>query len=280
MTDARAHTVLITGASKGIGEACAVHLEARGFHVFAGVRRDEDARALAARGSDRLTPIPLDVTIPDQIAAAVETVRAAVGPAGLDALVNNAGVALGGPLEFLPQDEIRRVFDVNVFGVVAMTQAFLPLLRQAGGRIVNVSSVSGRIAMPFLGPYVASKFALEALSDAWRVELAHWGLKLVLIEPGVTRTPIWETSLARAQHLVDAFPPVASTLYGKVLARVSERTRAIAARGVPAERVARAVGRALTARRPRRRYLVGTDTRIGVALARWAPAWVRDRLTR
>jgi NAD(P)-dependent dehydrogenase (short-subunit alcohol dehydrogenase family) len=280
MTDARTRTVLITGASKGIGEACALHLDTLGFHVFAGVRRDEDARALAARGSTRLTPIRLDVTDSDQIAAALETIRGAVGPAGLDALVNNAGVALGGPLEFLPLAEIRGVFEVNLFGVVAVTQAFLPLLRQAHGRIVNVSSVSGRFATPFLGPYSASKFALEALSDAWRVELAHWGLKLVLIEPGATRTPIWETSLARAERLAEAYPPEAHALYGKVLARVSERTREIAARGVPVDRVARAVGRALTARRPRRRYPVGFDTRVGIALARWAPAWLRDRLTR
>lgn len=280
MATSRTRTVLITGASKGIGEACALHLDALGFHVFAGVRRDDDARALTAQGSKRLTPLRLDVTMPEQITAAVDTVRGVVGSAGLDALVNNAGMALGGPLEFLPLEEIRGILEVNLLGVVAMTQAFLPLVRQARGRIVNVSSVSGRIATPFLGPYSASKFALEALSDAWRMELAHWGLKLVLIEPGATRTPIWETSIERAERLAESYPPEARALYGKVLVRVSERTREIAGRGVRPERVARAVGRALTARWPRRRYLVGFDTRVGVALARWAPAWLRDRLTR
>jgi NAD(P)-dependent dehydrogenase (short-subunit alcohol dehydrogenase family) len=175
-----AKAVLVTGASTGIGEACALRLAARGIRVFAGVRSESDGASLRQRASDGLTPVLIDVTVPDAIALARGTVADLVGPEGLAGLVNNAGVV----------DEVRKEFDVNVFGAIAVTQAFLPLLRGGRGRIVNMSSISGRIALPFAGPYAASKFALEAISDSWRVELRPWGIRVAIVEPGEVDTPI------------------------------------------------------------------------------------------
>ena len=181
--------VVVTGASSGIGEATALRLANAGFAVFAGVRREEDAEALRLRG---VRPVRLDVRDAAQVAAAAQEVRGALGPAGLVALVNNAGVVVPGPLEFVPLDKLRGQFEVNVIGQVAVIQAFLPLLRETRGRIVNISSIDGRIATPLLGPYVASKFALEGLSDALRRELRPWGIQITLIEPGAIKTRIWE----------------------------------------------------------------------------------------
>jgi NAD(P)-dependent dehydrogenase (short-subunit alcohol dehydrogenase family) len=267
--------VVISGASKGIGRASAVELANRGFRVFAGVRTTEDADALAAdRGS--ITPVPLDVTRPEQVAAAAETIREAVGDRGLWGLVNNAGIVVVGPLEFLPLDAFRTQFDVNLFGVLALTQALLPLLRVARGRVVNVSSVNGRLAVPFSGAYAASKFALEAMSDALRIELSRSGVRVVVIQPGAIRTPIWETSPERGQHLAGRYPPEATAYYGGVLKRLPDVR--VPAHALPPERVAAVVARALIARRPRTRYHVGWDARVGILLARLLPGRVLDRL--
>lgn len=184
-------SVVITGASSGIGQACALRLHQSGFHVFAGVRAKADAQTIRLRGEQRLQPLFLDVTISESIAAARETVEASVHPGGLSGLVNNAGIPLGGPLEFLDLDDIRCQFDVNFFGAISVTQAFLPLLRRARGRIVNMSSSGGLLALPFMGPYAASKFAMEAISDSLRVELKPWGISVSVVEPGAIATPIW-----------------------------------------------------------------------------------------
>ena len=268
--------VVITGASTGIGEACALHLDRLGFRVFAGIRNPADGRALQAKASSRLTTLSLDVTDQAQVEAAVRTVDGALGPVGLWGLVNNAGIARGGPLEFLPIDEFRRQLEVNVTGQLRVTQAFLPLIRRARGRIVNMSSVSGRLAAPFMGPYSSSKFALEALSDALRLELRPWGISLSVVEPSTVATPIWEKSLAAGMAILESLPPGARDLYGGVIARMPEVVHASARSGVSPELVARAVAHALSSRRPRTRYRVGRGAGMAVAFGRMAPDRVRD----
>ncbi|MDR7421161.1 MAG: SDR family oxidoreductase [Armatimonadota bacterium] len=268
--------VVVTGASRGIGEACALRLAAAGFHVFAGVRRAADGEALRQEAGGALSPLLLDVTSAASLAAAASVVDAAVGQGGLAGLVNNAGIAVPAPLEFLPPEELRRQFEVNVVGQLAATQAFLPALRRARGRIVNMSSVSGLIASPMLGAYATSKFALEAMSDVLRLELSLWGLHVVVIEPGSVATSIWETSLGRGEAILAAAPGAAA-LYGPAIAAARRFARRRAAAGLRPDVVARAVEHALTAPRPKTRYLVGADARLG-ALVRRLPDRVRDWL--
>jgi NAD(P)-dependent dehydrogenase (short-subunit alcohol dehydrogenase family) len=280
--------VVITGASTGIGAACALYLNRLGWQVFAGVRKEADGEALQQQAAGAthfpsashlpLTPILLDVTDAASIAAAAETVAAAADPAGLAGLVNNAGIALTGPLEFLPLADLRRQFEVNVVGQVAVTQAFLPLLRQGQGRIVNMGSISGRVAMPFLGPYAASKFALEALTDSLRVELRPWNLHVAIVEPGPIATPIWAKSLAVADDLIRHLPPQGHTLYGLALAAARERGIHSSQAGIPPETVARVVAHALTAKRPKTRYLVGHGLWLVILLTKFFPDRLRDWL--
>jgi NAD(P)-dependent dehydrogenase (short-subunit alcohol dehydrogenase family) len=267
--------VVITGASTGIGEACAFHLDALGFRVFAGVRDPADGERLTRAASDRLVPVHLDVTDAVSVKAAAETVVHALGDAPLSGLVNNAGIAVASPLEFVPLDALRSQLEVNVIGQVAVTQAFLPSLRRSRGRIVNMGSVSGRFASPFMGPYSASKFALEALSDSLRLELRPWGIHVSILEPGVIATPIWRKSLLAADELATGMPEEAHTLYGRAIEAIRQRVESIG--GVPAERVARVVAHALTARRPRTRYVVGRDARVAVGLS-YLPTRMRDWL--
>ncbi len=270
--------VVITGASTGIGEACALYLDQRGFHVFAGVRKSADGEALQQKASARLKPILIDVTQSETITTAAEAVTKAVGGVGVTGLVNNAGIAIGGPLEFLPIAELRRQLEVNVIGQVAVTQAFLPLLRAGRGRVINMSSISGRIAMPFFGPYASSKFALEALTDSLRLELLPWGIKVISIQPGAITTPIWEKSLAKANEISDKLPAEAHRLYGPRLTAVRQSARQSGEQGIPAEAVAEAVLHALTAKRPKLRYLVGQDAKAGALLVKLLPERLREWL--
>jgi NAD(P)-dependent dehydrogenase (short-subunit alcohol dehydrogenase family) len=274
---AGAPTVVVTGAAKGIGAAVVRRLAGDGYRVVAGVRGAEDAEAVRRELGERVLPVLLDVTDPEAVAAAAELVAGEVGERGLAGLVNNAGIAVAGPLEFLPPAELRRQLEVNVVGQHAVTKALLPLLRRGHGRIVNVGSVGGRIAGPLTGPYHASKFALRGLTDTLRLELAPWGIEVVLVEPGSTATPIWGTSLAAAERLQQALPPEAEERYGRAAARARAGARHNATHGMPADRVAAVVARALTARRPRARYLVGRDARIAAMVAR-LPDRLRDRL--
>jgi NAD(P)-dependent dehydrogenase (short-subunit alcohol dehydrogenase family) len=269
---------LITGSSTGIGRACALELDRRGWTVFAGVRREEDAKRLRADSSGRLVPVDLDVTLPESIAAAAEQVAVAVGQAGLAGLVNNAGIAVGGALEFLLIDRLREQFDVNVFGPAAVTQAVLPLLRAGKGRIVNISSVSGSLAAPYMGPYAASKFALEALSDSLRLELRRSGVSVSLIAPGPVDTPIWEKSKAVAERLREQLPAEARRLYGDDLEAFRRVVEQAAAAAVPAERVVRAVVHALTASRPKSRYFLRLSDRVTLGIVRALPDRLRDWL--
>lgn len=271
-------SIVITGASTGIGKECALHLRARGFQVFSGVRRPADAEALRRESSGRLQPLFLDLTDPASIAAAARTVRESAGAAGLAGLVNNAGVAVGGPLEFIPLEALRRQLEVNVVGQIAVTQAFLPLIRAGGGRIVLIGSISGRLVSPLLGPYAASKFALRALADALRLELSPWSIHVSLIEPGNIRTPIWEKSLSQAEGLVQSLPERAHQLYGPFFDAVRRHVTRRAGSGIPGVHVVRAVEHALTAPRPKARYLVGRDARLLALLAAALPAPFLDRL--
>ncbi len=276
MTDHR--SVLITGASTGIGETCALRLDSAGYRVFAGVRRPPDGERLRAAASERLHWIPLDVTEESQIESAVEVVGNALGGGGLAGLVNNAGIAVGGPLEYLTAASLRRQLEVNVVGLHAVTRAFLPLIRRAKGRIVHIGSISGRIASPLTGAYAASKHAVEALSDALRLELAPEGIEVSVVEPGQIRTPIWSKGLAEFETVSDRIPPEGLVRYRpllRVMRQILERAPRHAA---PPEVVADAVQHALEAAEPHTRYVVGKDAWIRLWLTRLLPDRAMDAL--
>jgi NAD(P)-dependent dehydrogenase (short-subunit alcohol dehydrogenase family) len=277
VADGSRGAVVVTGSSTGIGRACALELDRRGFAVFAGVRKEADAEALRAAGSDRLRPLIIDVTEPEQIAAAAGVVAEA-SPAGLAGLVNNAGVGVGGPLELIPIDDFRRQIEVNLIGQIAVTQAFLPALRRARGRVVFLSSIGGLNANPYMSPYHASKFGIEAVGDSLRQEMRQFGIEVSLIEPGSVATPIWEKGKASADAIQDRLTPEDEQLYGDKVARMGKVLEKVGARGVPPEKVAEAVARALTDTRPKTRYLVGADARMTLLMRRILPDRVRDRI--
>jgi NAD(P)-dependent dehydrogenase (short-subunit alcohol dehydrogenase family) len=265
-------TVVVTGASTGIGEATALHLRELGFDVVGSVRRDEDAARLSGQG---LRTVKLDVTDAEQIRAA----SAELGAGELAGLVNNAGIGVAGPIEFVPLELLRRTLEVNLVGQVAVTQAFLPALRRARGRIVNVSSIGGRMALPLGGPYHASKFGLEAVSDSLRRELRHLGVEVIVIEPGGVKTQIWQTGTRLADEAAAAMPPEAEQLYGRLIATLRTETAKIGREtGMPPRTVAEVIGRALTARRPRTRYMVGREAKMRWALAKRLPDRAMDGL--
>lgn len=258
--------MLVTGASTGIGRATAVRLDRDGWRVFAGVRREEDAESLRVEGSDRLVPVTLDVTDAVQVAAAAGLIGEQVGEAGLNGLVNNAGIAVLSPLETIPLEDFRRQIEVNLTGQVAVTQAMLPLVRRATGRVVFVSSIGGRMALPFGAPYHAAKFGVEAVADCLRQELRPWKIDVAVIEPGSIDTPIWERGERIADEVAVRAPDAQEELYGEMTKRFRAAVRRTAERGIAPDKVAKAVAHALTARRPRTRYLIGADAR-GQALA-------------
>jgi NAD(P)-dependent dehydrogenase (short-subunit alcohol dehydrogenase family) len=265
-------TVLITGASTGIGEATAQHLKELGFDAVGAVRKNEDAERLSAAG---LRTVMLDVTDSESIAAA----RAELGSGPLAGLVNNAGIAVAAPIEFLPLEQLRHQLEINLVGQVAVTQRFLPLLRAGRGRIVNVSSIGGRVALPLVGAYNMSKFGLEAMSDSLRRELRPQGVDVVVIEPAGVKTPIWRKGNELARDLQADTPPEAEQLYGPMVRALRAETVKIEReRGIEAREVAEAIGRALTAKRPRARYLVGRDAKLRAAAAAVLPDRLMDRL--
>lgn len=260
-----ARSALVTGSSTGIGRATALQLARSGFHVFAGVRKEADGESLlAAAGDAPLEPVILDVTDPDQIAAAAERIADVSGSAGLAALVNNAGVAYPGPLELLPLDDFRAQLEVNLIGQVAVTQSMLPLLRaytahRRRGRIVNVTSIGGLVASPFFSPYIASKFALGGVSDCLRVELAPWGIKTIAVAPGSIATEIWGRGATNFERATEDFDREGLGLYGDAIQAVEKVSEETGARGIAPEKVALVIHRALSVRWPRARYLVGPD---------------------
>jgi NAD(P)-dependent dehydrogenase (short-subunit alcohol dehydrogenase family) len=265
--------VLITGASTGIGRAAALRLDAAGWRVFAGVRREEDAEALREACSERISPLLLDVTNPGQIALAAEAVGSEAE--GLAGLVNNAGVAIPGPLETMPVEQLRGQIEVNLIGQVAVTQAMLPAIRRAHGRVVFISSIGGRIAFPFTGAYHAAKFGIEAVGDVFRQELRPWGIRVAIVEPGSIDTPIWERGEQTADESAD---PNRESLYGQAIERYRKVVRQTAERGISPEKVAAKIEHALSAERPRTRYLVGIDAKVQARVKPFVPTPVFDRI--
>ena len=270
--------IVVTGASTGIGRATAVELDRIGFRVFAGVRKDTDADSIRAEGSGRLEPLTIDVTDQTSIDAAERSVGEKIGDGGLAGLVNNAGVAVPGPVELLELDDLRRQLEINLVGQVAVTQAFLPALRQGRGRLVFMSSVGGRISLPFNAAYHMSKWGVEALGDALRLELAPWEIDVVLIEPGSIATPIWEKGAAEGDALEESADDRARGLYAARLEKFRGAAMETGAEGIPPERVAEVVAEAITTGRPKTRYLVGSDAKRNATVRRVAPDRLFDRL--
>jgi NAD(P)-dependent dehydrogenase (short-subunit alcohol dehydrogenase family) len=264
-------SVLVTGAARGIGAATVRRLAGAGWNVLAGVRRPEDAEPLLAEHPGLVTPVTLDITDPDQLAALEHSL-----PRRLDAVVNNAGVVVTGPVEAVALAELRRQLDVNVVGQVAVAQATLPRLRASRGRLVFVSSVSGQIATPMFGPYNASKFALEGIVDALRLEVWPWGIRVSLVAPAQTDTDLWRNADRDADAAESSLSPEHRELYAKHIAGFRKTIPRAQRAAAPADGVAATIEEALTARRPRARYVVGRGPRVQVLISRLMPTAVMD----
>jgi NAD(P)-dependent dehydrogenase (short-subunit alcohol dehydrogenase family) len=276
----KSSSVLITGASTGIGRACALRLDANGWKVYAGVRNDASGEALRTAASPLLEPVNLDVTKPDQVAELATRLTAELGSSGLDGLVNNAGIAVGGPLEYLDLDELHRQFDINVYAPIAMVQAFREPLRLAKGRIVMMGSIAGRIAGPTLGPYSASKHALAALTESLRAEMHAAKIKVSLIEPGAVATPIWDKANDVVADMHNVYSAEALQRYKKEIAHFTKVMETSSKHAIDPDKVAKLVERALTSRFPKSRYLSGADARIAGSLLRVVPDRLRTVMVR
>ena len=268
-------SVLVTGASTGIGRATALRLDGSGWRVFAGVRKEADAESLRQEASPSLIPVILDVTDAGRIAALSESL-----PERLDAVVNNAGIVVSGPMETVTPDGWRKQLEINVIGQLAVTQAVLPRLRRSRGRVVFISSVNGQLSMPLVGAYSASKFALEAAADALRMELRPWHIGVAIVEPSQTDTDMWRTADDMVEQTEAALTAEHRELYARHIAGFKKMIPVSQKLAVPAEKVAAVVEEALTARRPRPRYVVGVGTKLQIALMTNLPASLRDRLLR
>ncbi|MFJ4620827.1 SDR family NAD(P)-dependent oxidoreductase [Streptomyces sp. NPDC088812] len=264
--------VVVTGASTGMGAATAREMARRGFHVLAGVRRESDGKALLAVGTE---PVILDITRRDHIAALVQRIDGDPQGRALRALINNAGLPMAGPVEMIPLDEWRRLFEVNVFGHVALTQALLPALVRSNGRIVNISSLNGKVSMAGYGAYASSKFALEAVSDALRNELAPHGVQVVVVEPGGVKTEMAGLGLATLSRLSAGMTPEQTARYGALTQAIPSHVAAFTEAGVTSDTAARTIAKAATARRPRARYTIGAMTTFLIRASRFLP----DRMT-
>jgi NAD(P)-dependent dehydrogenase (short-subunit alcohol dehydrogenase family) len=264
-------TALVTGASRGIGKGIVEHLAARGWDVIAGVRSQQDADAVTKLDPQRVSSVILDVTSADDIAALDQSL-----PEQLDAVVNNAGIAVGGAMETLSPDEWRKQLEINVIGALAVTQAVLPRLRKSRGRVVFISSVNGRLSMPLIGAYAASKFALEAAADALRMELNPWKIRVIVVEPAQTDTDMWRTADTMVEDLEAGLTPEHRGLYAKHIAGFKKMIPVSQKIAVPTEKVSAVVEEALTAKRPRARYIVGLVPKAQVALMSVMPTKMRD----
>jgi NAD(P)-dependent dehydrogenase (short-subunit alcohol dehydrogenase family) len=261
----RCEIVVVTGASTGIGAATARELARRGFHVFAGVRRGTDADALRATN---LEPVMLDITNEAEIAALATHITDDPARRPLRALINNAGIGVNAPVEALPLSEWRRLFDINLFGHVAMMQALLPALIESRGTVVNISSVGGKVAMATYGPYAASKFALEAVSDALRREVEPLGVKVIVIEPGAVTTEMLGRVAATGERITNEMTTEQRGRYATLMYSIISQAQAAIPKGVPAEEAGRVIADAITSKRPRTRYTVGRDAAVIVRLVR------------
>lgn len=269
---------LVTGASTGIGRACALRLDRLGQRVYAGVRSDTDGGRLKSEASERLVPVFLDVTDAVQVEAVAKQVAEETG--SLSGLVNNAGIGKGGPIEYLPLEDWRHQLEVNVLGQVAVTQAFLSLLRQERGRVVFIGSIGGKTATSFTAPYNASKFAIEAIAESLRHELRPWGMAVSVIEPGAIKTPIWDKAAAEGDRLMAELPPEAQERYQPHIRATRRALEMQQRRGIDPEKVAEAVEHALLAARPKTRYPVGIDAKVQSALVRLLPDRPREAIVR
>jgi NAD(P)-dependent dehydrogenase (short-subunit alcohol dehydrogenase family) len=268
-------SVLVTGASRGIGKSIVEHLAARGWEVIAGVRNERDAAAVTALNPPHISSVILNVTDAGHIAALDESL-----PQRLDAVVNNAGVVVSGPMETVTPDDWRMQLQINVVGQLAVTQAVLPRLRQSRGRVVFISSVNGQLSMPLIGAYCASKFALEAAADALRMELRPWHIGVAIIEPAQTDTDMWRTADDMVEQTEAALTAEQRELYARHIAGFKKMIPVSRKLAVPTEKVAAVVEEALTARKPRPRYVVGVGPKLQVALMTNLPTSVRDRVMR
>jgi NAD(P)-dependent dehydrogenase (short-subunit alcohol dehydrogenase family) len=268
-------SVLVTGAARGIGRATALRLAAGGWDVVAGVRREEDGQALVAAGGSGIAPLLLDITDADQVAALGDAL-----PERLDALVNNAGIVVGGPVEGLPLDDLRNQLEVNVVGQVAVTQAVLPRLRAARGRVVFVSSLSGRVSTPMTGAYNASKFALEGLADALRMEVRPWGVRVVIVEPAQTDTDMWREAEGALEATSAALSPAHRDLYARHIEGFRKSIPRAQRMASSVDGAAETIERALVAPRPRARYVVGAGPRVQGIMAGLTPTAALDAVLR
>jgi NAD(P)-dependent dehydrogenase (short-subunit alcohol dehydrogenase family) len=268
--------VVVTGTSTGIGAAITLRLADAGFSVFAGVRRADDGTALQSRAKGRVTPLILDITDSGMIASALETVTAALDGRGLAGLVNNAGIVKPGPLEFIPIPDFRDQLEVNLFGHLAVTQAFLPLIREGNGRLVNIGSVGGRLVLPLHGGYSASKFAMEAVTDAFRLELRQWNIHVSIVDPGGTASAIFDKTIANLEASRANLHDRGIDLYDAQIDAVRALVEKTAHDTLPADRVAKVVFDALTAKRPKTRYLAGKGAKPIAAIAATLPDHLKD----
>jgi NAD(P)-dependent dehydrogenase (short-subunit alcohol dehydrogenase family) len=268
-------SVLVTGAGRGIGKSIVEHLASSGWDVIAGVRSESDAAAVTALNPQHISSVILDVTDAGHIAELNESL-----PERLDAIVNNAGVVVSGPMETVTPDEWRKQLEVNVIGQLAVTQAVLPRLRKSRGRVVFISSVNGRLSMSLIGAYCASKFALEAAADALRMELQPWHIGVAIVEPAQTDTDMWRTADDMVEQTAATLTPAQLDLYARHIAGMKKMIPVSQKLAVPARKVSAVVEEALTARRPRARYVVGAGPKLQVALMTNLPAWARDRVLR
>jgi NAD(P)-dependent dehydrogenase (short-subunit alcohol dehydrogenase family) len=268
-------SVLVTGASRGIGKSIVQHLAGRGWDVIAGVRSEPDGAGVTALNPQRISSVILDVTDAGHVAALDKSL-----PQRLDAVVNNAGIVVSGPMEAVTPDDWRKQLEINVIGQLAVTQAALPRLRASRGRVVFISSVNGRLSMSMIGAYCASKFALEAAADALRMELRPWGVGVAIVEPAQTDTDMWRTADDMVEQTEAALAPEHRALYAKHIAGMKKMIPVSQKLAVPTAKVSAVVQQALTARRPRARYVVGAGSKMQVALMTNLPTAVRDVVLR
>ncbi len=271
-----AKSVLISGASSGIGKALSLELDRQRYRVFATVRNAEDADAIRTTASENLVPVMLDITDQALISAACQQVGDQTGGA-LDCLVNNAGINISAPMEFLPTAEFRRQMEVNLFGQLALTQACLPLLRKSTGRILFISSIAGRFVTAFNGPYAASKAALIAMADALRLELAPWNIPVSVMIVGSVQTPIWEKASVAAGKLLRQLPRESWALYGNSQKQAGRFYHHAGETGMPVEKVVQVIQRSIESSRPKPYVLVGKDAFVLELGAKLLPVRLRDR---
>jgi NAD(P)-dependent dehydrogenase (short-subunit alcohol dehydrogenase family) len=272
-------SVLVSGASSGIGKALCLELDHQGYQVFAGIRKTPDGEAIRSQASERLVPVLLDVTQPETIASARQAVTEKTD-GQLFGLVNNAGIDVSGALEFLPIQEFRNQMEVNLIGQLALTQACLPMLRKGNGRIIFISSVAGRLVTPFNGPYAASKAALVAMADALRLELSAWNIIVSVLIVGSVQTPIWEKSARQAGEILRCEPSLAWELYGKLQKRAGKFYQQTGRNGMSVEKLVAIIQDVLEARRPKEYILAGYDALMIELIAKLLPVHWRDWLVK